>query len=103
MIVGVEKREDLGDRFARTIQRDKNRRQFADQKRGPGTIAVVSFISHLQRLCDQRLEIDRPPAAERGAEHRPEHLVHPLKSLDYFWSEGAVAKHLSKALIQRRV
>ena len=44
----------------------------SEKQRGGGSVAVVSVVAHLQRLGDQRLQVDRAPAAQHRAEHRTE-------------------------------
>ena len=76
------------------------RADLAEEQRGDGAVAVVPVVAHLQRLGDERLQVDRPAAAQGRTEHRTEHTIHPPEPLDHLGGKGAVAQHLAQTLVE---
>ena len=78
---------------------DERRERLEVEQRG-GLVPVVAFVAHVQRLGQQRADVDPLVRRQRVCEDRRHHVVHPVELGDHVRRVRAHAQHLAVPLIQ---
>ena len=103
MVVPVDEPQRGGQISGREVDLDQIGDDLADEQRGPGTVAVVTIVAHLQRLGEDRGEVHGPVLAQGRCEHRGEDPLHPSEPLDHLRAVGAEPQDLAESLVERDV
>ena len=67
----------------RIARLDQPRRQRLNKQRGARVVAVVALVAHVQRLGQHQAQVDFADNLHRVAQHRAEHVAHPVQALDH--------------------
>jgi hypothetical protein len=100
VIVARDERQRLRELRLRHRALQRGGHQLLQQQARCRRIAVVAFIAHVQRLCDERLQLERSVRGQHFTQRWREHLSHPAQALQHFVSMCAEAQHLAESFVE---
>ena len=74
--------------------------QRLNKQRGARVVAVVALVAHVQRLGQHQAQVDFADNLHRVAQHRAEHVAHPVQALDHALVVGPHAQDLRHLLAE---
>ena len=74
------------------------RQRFQEQNR-TGFVAVVTFVAHVQCLCQQSANINAAAHFHRVGEHGTHHFVEPAQAFQHFFAVCAVTQHFAVTFV----
>ena len=100
VVAAGDKLEHLTLLLNRITRLDQTRRQGLDQQRSARVVAVVALVAHVQRLGQHQTKIDFTDDLHRVAQHRAEHVAHPVQAVNHALVVGAHAQDLRHLLAE---
>ncbi|MEZ4558228.1 MAG: hypothetical protein R2854_17630 [Caldilineaceae bacterium] len=75
-------------------------RQFGRVEDGAGLVAIVPLVAHVERLGQQRADVQPAGRDDGVAQHRRHDLVHPAQPRLHVFLVRTVAQHLAVAFVE---